>query len=185
MKAGKTTTDFTTAPVLHKKDGTTADAWPYSVRTYYLSSCDDCAANDGIPTLKVADLVNGAIQVTSLVEGIEDIHFDYGLDLVGSDGTSATQDGTPDCYVSDPGALTTPGSCTQGTWASATPNNWVNVASVRIHLLSRSVEASESWTDSRTYDLGRATRSGPFNDHYKRQVYTVVVAIHNVSGARE
>jgi len=185
LKVGKTTNDFTALPQLHKKDGSLADVRPYSVRTYYLSSCDNCAANDGIPTLKVAELVNGAVQVTSLVEGIEDIHFDYGIDLIGSDGTSATQDGAPDCYVSDPGVATAPASCTLGTWTAASPNNWVNVTSVRIHLLARGIKSTATWTDTRSYDLGRAARSGPFNDNFKRQVFTLVVAIRNVSGARE
>lgn len=188
IKTGATKGFFdTTPPLLLDKDGATAKVWPYSVRTYFLSSCDDCAANDGIPTLKVKEMTSTGLVERPLVEGIEDIHFEYGIDLVGSDGTSSTKDGSPDCYVVDPGVATAAISgCAVGTWTQAAPNNWINVTSVRIHLLARSIETSPSGTDStRTYDLGRASRSGPFSDKYKRQVYTVVVALNNVSGARQ
>ncbi|MGH8351980.1 MAG: PilW family protein, partial [Pseudomonas sp.] len=149
---------------------------PYTVRTYYLSNCDECSPSDGIPTLKMAELVGSSIQVTPLVEGIEDIHFEYGFDL--------DANGAPDCFAADPADDTAPADCPAG-WSTTDSVNWSNITSVRVHLLARSIDATGSWTDNRTYDLGRAARSGPFDDHYKRQVYSTVLAIPNVGGVRE
>lgn len=165
-----TATDF----VLRQKDcATTATIWPYLAKTFFLSGCDDCAANDGIPTLKVADQITGSIQ--TIAEGIQDIHFDYGIDL--------DKNGSPDCYVADPSVATAPANCPSG-WGTAI-QNWSNVVTVRVHLLARSVDPTPGWSDTFTYDLGRAIPSGPFNDQYKRQVYSAVIVIANVSGGRE
>src|SRR5690606_13788285 len=181
----------TAALALHAKNGSIAPVRAYTVRTYYLSACNACDA-DTTPTLKVAEFAKGAITVSAVIEGIEDLHVEYGLDLVGSDGTAATQDGAPDCYVIDPGAAAAPPACNGiGTWAAASPSNWINVTSVRVALLARSVEASADWTDARKYDLGRRNADGsvrwvgPFNDHFKRQVYSTVVSLNNPRGARE
>ncbi|GAB3369986.1 PilW family protein [Azotobacter armeniacus] len=170
--------------VLKGKDcSATAELWPYSFRSYYLSGCDICSPDDGIPTLKVAELkeVGGALSIVkqSVVEGIEDIHFEYGMDL--------DADGAPDCYVPDPTADTAPAAanCPTAGWSAADATNWSNVVSVRINLLARSTQTSPGWTDTRTYHLGRETPAGPFNDNYRRQVYSAVVTLPNVSGIRE
>lgn len=170
-------------PLLQKDCSSSAVLWPYTFRAFYLGSCDICSSGDGIPTLKMAELrVSGSgIQTVaqSVVEGIEDLHFQYGMDL--------DTDGAPDCYVSDPSADDPPASagCPTGGWSDSAASNWSNVVSVRISLLARSIEPSYDWTDVRTYDLGRESRVGPFNDHYKRQVYSTVVTLPNVSGVRE
>lgn len=164
---------------LRQKDcATVSTVWPYAVHTYYVSACDICSPNDGVPTLKMAELVGGNIQVTPLVEGIEDIHFEYGLDLDGN--------GAPDCFSDDPTQDAAPVAtgCSVG-WSAVDAENWANVTAVRVYLLARSIEPTPSWTDTRTYDLGRTSRSGPFNDHFKRQVYSTVVPMPNVGGLRE
>ncbi|GAB3475052.1 hypothetical protein GCM10027398_31160 [Azotobacter salinestris] len=176
---------FTDFDLLGKDCATTqkAELWPYVLRTYYLSSCDICSPSDGIPTLKVAELkeVGGALSIVtqSLAEGIEDIHFEYGMDL--------DTNGAPDCYVSDPRVDTAPAAanCPTTGWSTADATNWSNVVSVRINLLARSTQTSPGWMDTRTYDLGRETLSGPFEDNYRRQVYSAVVTLPNVSGERE
>lgn len=175
--------------VLKDKDcSAKTELWPYALRTYYLSDCDICSPSDGIPTLKVAELQKSAsglsIVAQSVAEGIEDIHFEYGMDL--------DIDGTPDCYVPDPSADTAPAAanCPSG-WVPADATNWSNVVSVRINLLARSTASSAGWKDEREYDLGRkdsegnSDLEGPFNDSYRRQVYSAVVTLPNVSGVRE
>ncbi len=164
------------------------ELWPYSLRTYYLSDCDICSASDGIPTLKVAELQSSSgglnIVAQSVAEGIEDIHFEYGMDL--------DADGAPDCYVPDPSVDTAPtwANCPSG-WESEDATNWSNVVSVRINLLARSTVSSAGWTDEHEYDLGRkdadglSVLEGPFGDSYRRQVYSTVVTLPNVSGVRE
>lgn len=151
---------------------------------YFVSTCNVCGT-DSTPTLKMAEYLNGAMTVTPLVEGIENLQFDYGIDIDGS--------GSPDCYTSNP--ANPPATeiavavCPQTTpaydWTTAA-TNWANVMAVRIHVLARNTEASGGWTDTRTYDLGLATpAAGPFNDHIKRHVYSSVARLYNSSGQRE
>lgn len=170
LRTGKVATDFSASPQLRQKNCSTAvsEVWPYLSRTYFLSRPSD------VPTFNVAELVGGSIVVTPLAEGIEDMHFSYGLDFEG--------DGTPDCFSDDLEG----GQPTQcAAWGSSESERWSNVTVVRIRLLARSSETFRGWTDTRTYDLGRATLSGPFNDGYKRQVYSAVIPLPNVGGPRE
>jgi type IV pilus assembly protein PilW len=154
----------------------------YVVRTYYLASCDDCTKNDGVPTLKVAEFNGGATTVTSLVTGIQDVHYSYGVDT--------DKNGGPDCYVDNPSVDNSTGGtnqCPNGgaySWATAAAN-WANVTAVRISVLSRNLTNSVGWTDKRTYDLGRAAASGPYNDSYKRHVYNSTARVWNIGGQRE
>jgi len=165
-------------------NGTKSELRQYVARIYFLSTCDVCSPSDNIPTLKVAELSNGALVVSSLVEGIQDIHYNYGIDQDGN--------GSPDCYVDDP-AIDNSASCTTVagySWGNAV-TNWYNVTAVRITLLSRNVDQTVGWKDTRTYSLGRTTvdggqtTDGPFNDTYKRHVYTTLARVWNTGGLRE
>lgn len=167
---------------LHQKDcATVAPLRKYMVRIYYVASCNVCSGPkaDTLPTLKVAELGGGAITVTSLAEGVQDLEADYGVDL--------DNNGSADCYVADPGI---DNAATCAGWAAA-PNwstplqNWANVVTVRLHVLARNTEESSDWTDTRVYQMGLAGSAGPFNDKYKRHAYTEVVRFANVSGMRE
>jgi type IV pilus assembly protein PilW len=191
MVYSKTTADF----ILHNKaaaaggacsSSTTAELRKYVERTYYVATCDICTGGsaDTTPTLKMAEFVNGAIQVSSLVTGIEDVHYSYGVDL--------DNNGSPDCYVDNPSDTSAvPTACTAAataasyTWAASATANWANVTAVRVNLLSRNLDNTASWTDTRTYDLGRAAVDGPYGDHYKRHVYGTVARIWNTGGLRE
>jgi type IV pilus assembly protein PilW len=156
--------------------GTLAELRKYVVRSYYLASCDICGT-DSTPTLKVAEFLNGSVQVSSLVNGIQDVHYSYGVDIDGN--------GSPDCYVDNP-AIDNSGTCPAGyVFSPDTATNWSNVTTVRVNLLSRNLDKTASWTDSRTYDLGHATVDGPYNDRYKRHVYSTVARIWNTGGLRE
>jgi len=151
---------------------------------YFVSTCNVCGT-DTTPTLKMAEYVNGAMTVTPLVEGIENLQFDYGVDFDGN--------GSPDCYTSNPGspppAEVTAALCPPTTPAydwSVPATNWANVMAVRVHLLARNTETSAGWSESRTYDMGLAFPSvGPFNDQVKRHVYSTVVRLNNNAGQRE
>ena len=154
---------------------------------YFVSSCNNCGTGgDSTPTLKVAEYKNGTMSVTPLVEGVENLQFDYGIDMDGN--------GSPDCYTSNPSAppaaeidvavcpQTTP---TAYAWTNA-DTNWNNVMAVRVHVLARNLDGSAGWTDTRNYDLGLAVpAAGPFNDRIKRHVYSTVARLNNASGQRE
>lgn len=187
----KTAADFT----LHNKavvaggtcsTSSTAELRKYVMRSYYVATCDVCsgAGADTTPTLKMAEFVNDAVQVSSLVTGIEDVHYSYGVDL--------DNNGSPDCYVDNPSDTSAvPAACAAAvtaasyTWTASATANWANVTAVRINLLSRNLDNTASWTDTRTYDLGRAAVDGPYGDHYKRHVYGTVARIWNTGGLRE
>ncbi|MGO4701185.1 PilW family protein [Dyella sp. 2RAB6] len=159
--------------------GSPAELRKYVVRTYYLSGCDNCSSGgDSTPTLKVAEFVNGSIQVSSLVAGIQDVHLSYGVDT--------DSNGSPDCYVDNP-AIDNSATCTGSSgysWTNATAN-WANITAVRVTVLARNLDPTTGWNDTRTYDLGRATADGPYNDSYKRHVYSAVARLWNVGGVRE
>jgi type IV pilus assembly protein PilW len=155
-------------------------------RIYFVSSCNNCGV-DTTPTLKMAEYVNGAMTITPLVEGIENLQFDYGVDMDGN--------GSPDCYTSNPAsppaaeiaAAVCPPTTPAYDWSVAS-TNWSNVMAVRVHVLARSTEPSAAFPDSdtRTYDMGMGTGVvGPFTDHIKRHVYSSLVRLNNGSGQRE
>lgn len=166
---------------LHQKDcATLASPHKYMSRTYYVSSCDVCSGSnaDTTPTLMVAEFIGGSITITPLAEGIQDLELDYGVDL--------DNNGSPDCYVKNPGIDNT-AACpawTSATNWNATIQNWGNVTAVRFHVLARNSETSIDWTDKRTYDMGLAGTDGPFNDAYKRHAFSAVARLVNVAGLR-
>ena len=138
----------------------------YVVRIYYIASCNECGGIDTTPTLKRAELVGNQMVVSPLVEGLEEVTFDYGFDT--------NNDGGPEIYRSGLSGV-----------AAAADNDWNNVVGIRMHLLSRTIETSAGFVDRKTYDMGLAGTRGSFNDAYKRRAYTVTVRINNVAGPRE
>lgn len=178
-----TATSFT----LKKRDcSTAAPLRKYVVHVYYLSPCDDCSGSgDGIPTFKMAEFSAGAMIVVPLAQGIQDVHYEYGVDMDGN--------GSADCYVADPNidnSAVCPTVSPAYSWGTAL-TNWSNVATVRVSLLARNTLSTNDWTDTRKYSLGRfdsggnAVFSGPFNDQYKRHAYSAVARLWNIGSVRE
>jgi type IV pilus assembly protein PilW len=183
VAAGSGTSAFT----MMQKDCKSANRAPLRKivqQIYFVASCNDCG-KDTTPTLKVAEYKDGAVSVTSLVEGIENMQFEYGIDM--------DANGSPDCYVSNPTlppdaekaeAVCPQTAPTAYAWTAA--ENWNNVMAVRIHVLARNLENSAGWTDDRKYNLGLAVpEAGPFNDRIKRHAYSTVARLYNASGQRE
>lgn len=147
-----------------------APVWRLREQVYYLRNCSTCLPTpDGIPTLWLAELDpsdtspdNDAImRHIPLVEGIEGMRVDYGVDNNG--------DGLPDAWTRLP----------------ASAAEWANVTSVKIYILSRNLEQSPNWVDNKTYNLGMWGDTLPTNDKYKRHVYSALVTLPNRSGPRE
>jgi len=165
---------------LRNKDGTTvAPIRKYHVHIYFVSPCSipagggsvcSGASDDNgnpIPTLKRLELrvdpSDDTLKMTtiSLVEGIENLQIDYGVDTDGN--------GVP-----DGNHLVIPGTIA----------DWSNVMSVRLNVLARNLERSPGYTDAKTYDMGAAgtiTPGGPF----KRHVYNTTVRLVNPAARRE
>ena len=134
---------------------------PYVVYFFYVG-------NDN--TLKRAEFLGSAVdpvtgtnfRIVSLVDGIENLQFDYGIDTNG--------DGSADTYQAAP--------------ASAAA--WGDVVSVQINLLAQNTELSPGFNDTRIYNLGPSKGNvGPFTDARRRNVYSAMVRIVNPSGIRE
>lgn len=152
-------------------------------RIYFVSTCNDCT-KDTTPTLKMVEYVGGTRVTTPLVEGIENVQFDFGIDTDGN--------GSPDCYVSNPAnpdpaqisASVCPPPATVYDWTN-TNANWANTMVVRIHVLARNTEPTAGWKDDRTYNLGLSTNITAQNDGFKRHVYSTVARLNNPSGLKE
>jgi type IV pilus assembly protein PilW len=156
-------------------------------------------AGDGIPTLVRSQFgINGspaALQhqqpAVALIEGIEAFRVEYGIDNLSDTGAAvdyddavswadATQlnsptnrgDGIPDQYV----------RCTTAT--PCTVAQLSNVVTAKLHLLARSRDETPGYIDSKTYNLA-GTTFGPYNDKFKRHVFSTTVRLVNISGRRE
>jgi len=133
-------------------------------------------SDDAVPTLKRLELIslsgNTTMRVVPLVEGIEYLKIEYGVDNSPTDvsvDTGLTGDSTVDgAYVATPGSL----------------DDWTRVIAAKVYVLARNTEQSASFLDTKTYDLGLADVPAA-NDKYRRHVYTAAVRLMNVSGRRE
>lgn len=160
-------------------------------------------AGDGIPTLKRLDLRADGWFTEALVEGIENMQLEYGVD--GNDGNAdgiandrdadgtpdepndGEPDGVPDQYLSDPADATTIVLA-----ASTCPNfavcAWASVATVRLNLLSRSTEKRPGYQDENTYAMGNKTIDAKNltseERSYPRQVIQTVIQLRNPQGRR-
>ncbi|OIP15703.1 MAG: pilus assembly protein PilW [Betaproteobacteria bacterium CG2_30_59_46] len=176
--------------------GTFADKRKFISSIYYIRDYA-VTVGDGIPTLVRSQFdLSGATlahqAAVPLIEGIEGFRVEFGIDSIGDAGTVVDYtkaaawadplnrnkllnrgDGIPD------GAFV---SCT--TAVPCTANQLANVVAVKLYVLARNRESTVSHTDGRTYTLG-ATTLGPFNDHYKRHVFSTTVRLTNISGRRE
>lgn len=131
---------------------TPAPIYRYISRIYYVTSDDELARMDME--------AGGYVASGALVEGVEALHFSYGIDDNG--------DGRVDAYINNPAA------------------NEGDIAAVRLWLVARNLAATPGYIDDRTYSLGGVEHEVPeaFADH-KRQVYSTTITLRNVAGARE
>jgi type IV pilus assembly protein PilW len=159
-----------------------ARVWRMREQVYYLRTCSVCppdAPEDKIPTLWRAELDpsdtsadgDAIMRHSALVEGIEALRFDYGIDNGVPAGSAI--DGLPDEWK----------RC--DAVAPCAAADWANVTAVKVYVLSRNLEESRDYTDTKVYSLGLSGTVGPFGDKYKRHVYSAMISIPNRSGPRE
>ena len=135
--------------------------------------CTGSADDQGrpVPTLKRLELgTNGAFSIVPIVEGIEAIRIEYGVDnlpSIADPGTGLIGDGLPDSYSHTP-SVTDMG----------------NTVAVRVYVLARNTTPTNGYIDDKTYDMGTLTTTAT-NDAYKRHVYGAETRIANQSGRRE
>lgn len=141
------------------------------VNIYYVAN-----SVNGTPTLMRAEFRNGAYTAAQpLIDGIEGFQVEYGVDDLGSNGLpiSATNpgDGNADRYV----------SCAASGCGLA---DLQNAVAVKLHVLSRNLEPTSGYVDSKSYSLGPLAVAAA-NDHYKRHVFSTTVRLVNPSSRRE
>jgi type IV pilus assembly protein PilW len=163
---------------------------------YYIRNYAN-TAGDGIPTLMQSqfDLVSGVLAhqaAVPLIEGIEGFRVELGIDSLSKTG-AAVNYATAISWA-DPTNLTTPTnrgdgvpdgafvSCTDA--APCTFAQLSNVVAVKLYILARADAATPGYTDSKTYALGSSTL-GPYNDNFKRHVFSTTVRVNNVSIRRD
>lgn len=154
---------------LKKIGGALAPIHPYTTQIYFVGPCStpsgaSCTAKadngNPIPTLKRLELDSNGWRSVTLVEGIERMRVEYGIDN--------DNDGSPDSYVAAP----------------ATAKDWSNVVSTNIGLLARNTRATPGHVDGKSYRLITLDIAPP-RDAFKRHAYSGVVRFMNVSGRRE
>jgi type IV pilus assembly protein PilW len=168
---------------LHKRNcmpvppGDVAEIRRYVLRIYYVANNDK--AGDGVPTLKYRELSASAGVMAfgtplSLVQGVEQLQVEYGLDTTG-DGDADVYTAAPDLYL--------------GCAAATCVGHWASVVSAKVFVLSRSIDASPGHNDTKSYVLGNkadgtANSFAASGDAYKRRVFQEVVRLQNPSGRR-
>jgi type IV pilus assembly protein PilW len=159
---------------------------PIYTRIYFISTCSgtDCSAAgaDSVPTLKRIDVTPAGTAncpsplsgtppcITPIVDGIENLQFDYGID-----NSAAPGDGIPHVYTNTPA---------HAAFTPSFPVEWQNVMSLRIYLLARNLDATGGYTDAKTYALGPVSVAAP-GDAFRRHAYSQLVRLNNPAGRRE
>ncbi|MCY1281357.1 Type IV Pilus-assembly protein W [compost metagenome] len=139
-----------------------------------------------------AEFTGSGWNVQPIVDGIEGLVVELGVDSLSDSGAAINY--AQAVTWADPLNKVSPINRGDGVpdgnfirCTAAAPcgvNELANVVAARIYLLVRSTEASPDHTDSKTYKLG-SIDVGPFNDGFKRHVYTTTVRLNNVAGRRE
>lgn len=188
-------------------DGTLAPLRKYLSNIYWIRDFAD-TAGDGIPTLVRSQFGPGASpgpeSAEALVEGIEGFNVELGLDatvtrcglntavnyavapaLVDPATCAASSTTADNTLPSNRGDGIPDGAFIRCTAAApCTAAQLMNVVAVKLHVLARTRETTPGHRDTKTYQLGSVTL-GPFNDGFKRHVFTTTVRLINISGRRE
>jgi len=153
---------------------------PCSIGSAANGACTGAAGEDTIPTLKRLELTaSGTFTIVPLVEGIEFLKVEYGVDDSPSTvnlATGLSGDANVDRYEIAP-----------------TGGEWESVISAKIYLLARNTEPTRGFTDTKTYNLGSAAATDNITVpaatgaevEFKRHVYAAAVYMINPAGRRE
>ncbi len=174
--------------------GTIADKRKFVSTIYYVRDYAN-TAGDGIPTLMRAQFdLSGTtpafVAAVPLIQGLQGFRVELGIDSLSK--TGAAVDYTAATNWTDPAnrdtATNRGDGNPDGDYVRCSPNCTAaqlrDVVTVRIHLLARAESKTFDYTDSKTYYLG-STTMGPFNDQYKRRVFSTTMRLNNTSGRRE
>lgn len=154
-----------------------APYYQYRTHLYYVANNDK--AQDGIPTLKRAELVPGGFAIVSVAQGIEQLQIEYGIDAGALAGTTLT--GAPGTFSANPAIY-------KGCAGTVCSTYWRNAVAARVHLLVRATTPTMGHVESKTYLLGNNADgtdnfyTPPTKDAYKRRVFSATARLNNVAG---
>lgn len=173
----------------------------YYIRDY------SAVVGDDIPTLVRARLHVGgtpaapAYLIEPLVEGVEDMRVELGVDNIGKTGATVELDDeikwVDDKVRKDPtnrGDGVSDSTCT--TQSPCTLDDLSNTVLAKIFVLARTVEPTPSTKDKKSYCLATQDSAGKCPSgyelaftgsaaNYTRHVYSTAIRFHNISGRRE
>lgn len=134
--------------------GTEVDYWEYHTNIFYVRNYAN-TVGDNLPTLCSERLSGNNMTTQVLVEGVEDLQIEIGID------TDA--DGVPNQFKTSP-----------------TASEIGNAVAARIYILVRSIDTVFGYTNSKSYSLGAKTIAAK-NDGYLRRVFSTTVQMRNAT----
>ena len=175
--------------------GATAEKRKFISNIYYVRDYAK-TIGDNIPTLMISQFdVAGGVTAhmvsVPLIEGIEGFSVEFGLDSLSDTGAAVNY--AQAVSWADPANLTSPTNRGDGSPEAfircsdpvpCTASQLIDVVAVKLYVLARADKVSPGYNDTKTYALG-STTLGPFNDGFKRHVFSTTVRVNNVSSRRE
>lgn len=144
--------------------GVNASIWPYSHHSYYISKQTYTVNNKSItvPALMRKRLVDDSISTETIMEGVENMRFVFGLDT--------TNDSRVDTYrnIND--------------MSTADWDNQKGILTVQVFLLIRALQPDPGVSiKNQTYVLGEDnnSRTLTFSDSFRRTVFTTTIRLNN------
>lgn len=177
-----------TCPAVSPATDTLAAKRRFVSNIYYVRNFS-VTAGDGIPTLVRSSFnLNGSTleyqPPQPLIEGIQGLRVEYGIDNLGRNGLAANYDSTAGAINRGDGVPDTYITCPKAGGTACNHNDMFHVVSARLHVLARNLETTPGHQDSKTYVLA-GTTYGPFNDGFIRRTYSTTVRLMNPAGRRE
>jgi len=136
--------------------------WEYQHHIYYIQN--DVVGNDVVPVLMQGRLQNAAnpISFNRIVEGIERIHYMFGVDIIG--------DGVIEAYIS-------PGNMLENYWDNA---DSTRILAVKFYVLARAVRPDFNYVNDNVYQMGDVVFDSG-GDNFRRLLLSTTVSIPNAS----
>lgn len=177
-----------TCPAVSPATDTLAAKRRFVSNIYYVRNFS-VTAGDGIPTLVRSSFnLNGTTleyqPPQPLIEGIQGLRVEYGIDNLGRNGLAVNYDSTAGAINRGDGVPDTYITCPKAGGTACNHNDMFHVVSARLHVLARNLETTPGHQDSKTYVLA-GTTYGPFNDGFIRRTYSTTVRLMNPAGRRE
>ncbi|SES72083.1 PilW family protein [Thalassotalea agarivorans] len=131
--------------------------WEYQHRIYYIRE----EGPSNVPVLMQGRLTTGMV-FSPLVEGIERIHFEFGIDTNG--------DGSVNSFIAA-------SDMTDAYWNGSIDSK---ILAVKVYVLARAVTEDFDYTNGNTYQLGQISVTP--NDNFRRLLFSSTVTLHNSGG---